>query len=556
MVKKKTAGPRLKICSQCEEPNPPRQFYCKSCNHPFYTEEYFANRAPLQSSTLVSPRAHEEPLSEYMEPPPGWDLYMVDGDECAEKMFSNLNRPKLVKMDSLNPSVREVRVFPQDSLFEIAGGTSCRVNETHELLFTGEQGCVDSVSVEGNWLATLVGNKKLLFWDLSLNEAELVCEIVYGDSFVYKATWIEQSQCRGVSTGLLLVVLLDRIEVLYIPAFTERESKRVFSISVEEALVFSTTVIPEPYFPCQAKGRVHADSCTVEILSVNNQTGFCHYFRLERGFQSDFPYQVRQIKVFGANIPVRRLTEDESTMSGTGTCVCFIDRFKFAVGYSTGEIGVFDVRDDHGPANIITYTAGYRRWLVDMVATGPETLLASYQAGSVLANIFSDNVGAVPIGGDVRSAQCFGIGALGNQVFSAMSSGVVLAVDWTLKDKVRRALTRYVSQWTVNVSENRVDPIASSSSLDDKVLDRLQTCSSPSGEYRLKIFPNEKLVTVNVRLLKPSDGASNEPPIEDQNRRGVRISCLSVIEKSGLVVYGLEGGLIHVVHLAPSPSAY
>ena len=544
MVKKKTAGPRLKICQKCEDPNPPRQFYCKSCNHPFYTEEYFASRPgvlPRQNAATV------EETSEFMKPIIQADHYIVDKQTLKNSLYSEIEKPVMKKNNENLVGNREIEIFfdKDVSTLFLDAGTSCLVQPGQHILFTGDaSGAVESVSLQDDLLALLVGGEKIQFWSISSKIGpKLIAQISDCSPHVSQIKWVSQSSVPGEVSGLLLVVSLDRIDLLLIPNFSA-EKNEFISISFRDSLVWSSASIPEPYYPAKADGRISPDGSEVQIVAVNNTSSFSHFFSLDSRFS------LKQMKVFGCNVPTRRVGDESSATSGTGMCVCFIsdDRFKFVVGLTTGLMVMYDLRDVQGPLMISQGLAGQRRWFREISSLGSDLFLTAFQAGCVVSN-FSDDPVITPIGGDVRSAQCMGIGAIGNQVFSAMNSGAVIHVDHTLREKIRRGMTRYLSLWGTLPQPAELETATISKSVEEEMFEKLSKKILHS-KFFLKLFP-EKTITKSLKYLKASDGASNEQAVppefgSDENIRAARISCLTTDGDRKLVAYGLEGGLVHL----------
>lgn len=538
MVKKKgvSAGPRLKLCSQCEEPNPPRQFYCKQCNHPFYSEEYFASRSVSQPVAAVAQIPGDE-LRESVA------VASVDADMLESLLYDPIasGRPAIAGLDSMDsPVVANVHIFPSSEDIKIPSKKSVRINRHHSLAFTGASASVDSVDLLNGVLAVVVDNSRIQFWSFS---SDCIGELSFEGTWIKQARWTRQSNSINF-LGLLAVVALDRIDLILVPASSPDSS----------VVVWSTKAIPEPFFPSHVDSRIGANSKSVELVCCNNENNFSHFFNLSginlnNGDQ--FAVSVKLLKVFASNDTVKRVADELSSSPSTGTCVAFIrdDRFRFAAGYTNGQISIFDLRNEHGPENTIVSLVGHRRWLVDLVSLGSEILLAAYQAGSVVLNINSDAV-IQPIGGEVKSAQCLGIGSIGNMVYTGMTSGVVLSVDRTLRDKIRRGMTRFVAQWETTSHQPATTVVGhmGAGALENQVIQRLTLKSH--GLFTVKLFDEKAGPAKSLKLIRASDGGSNEAvPKLDPSSRPLPVTCLIADEERRIVVFGLEGGLIHIVEI-------
>lgn len=551
MVKKKSsAGPRLKLCSKCEEPNPPRQFYCRQCNHPFYSDEYFASRIK-SSSPIVDGPDSEGVDNEYMNPPSRSDPYSVDpslveanliarlgsNEPCVGTRFENEKKSRTITLNSKGGSLN-------NEILELEAGTTKSIDHGDQFIFTGADS-VDAISFIGDYMAVLVDHRRVQVWSCKnalftlMGDVELV---PYSDNPVIKTVkWVQFSgQANGSIIGLLGIVLLDRVDIVSVKK-NDKFNQHTFT------LIWSSKIIPETYFPSNFDARVTQDGLNIELISTNNINNFVHYFVLSPTQERGTPLSITQLKVFGYNDPGRRVMSEEAEISSSiasGTCVTFFhdDMFKFATGYSNGQIVVYDKRDTHGPVSVLTSLGGLRRWLLDLVSLGDNDFLAALQAGCLISDLTSFQ----PIGGEVRTAQCFGIDAVGNNIFSAMSSGIVMSLDRTVRDKVRRAMTKTVALWTTSTMINRTEIAFGSLSLEEEILRRL-TRPSVYENINVELFYDDKRnLGKNIKNLRASDGASNEPEIE-QGRNGLTITCLRTQRSTGRVAYGTEAGFIHVL---------
>jgi hypothetical protein len=416
-------------------------------------------------------------------------------------------------------------------------------------MFCGDSSAsVDSVSILNDVLAVNVGGEKIEFWKISKPAPKFLGEVSGCFPYMSQVKWVSQSSVPGHVSGLLIVVSLDRLDLLLIPEFSEKNDKQ--NLAFNDALVWSSTSIPEPFFPAKADGRISPTGSEIQLISVNNTSSFSHFFSLSADAKSR-NLKLTQLKVYGCNIPARRLGEETSTSTGTGLCVSFVadHRYKFVSGLSTGLLALFDLRDDQGPETVTQAIAGQRRWFREILSLGNDTYVAAFQAGCVITNL-KDEGNIQPVGGDVKSAQCVGVGALGTQVFSAMNAGAVMYVDYTLREKIRRGMTKYLGIWGVQIEEEDLENETEKNSLEDHMFSRL-TKRQTYGKFMLKLFP-DKPIAKNLKYLKASDGASNETelPREFGDVRAARICCLAADETSRVVVYGLEGGLLHITYFS------
>lgn len=522
MVKKKTSfGPRLKACASCGEANPPRQFYCKACNQPFYSEEYFASRTcPKEEVELKL----ESEMTEYISPPKSLDI-VVDQETVRREIYNKLVGIKVETSPMREYGAKQLKISSSGGTIDecIQVHACMSIDPQNHFIYTGGAS-VDGISFSGDFMAVLVDNGKVEIWKISQTK-EIISEILFSNQYhVKQVRFIRHADPSDSAVGILSVVFVDRVDLFLIPNI----SGNLFDLTP----FWSTSEIPEPFFPTCVDGRIHPFcSNQIELVMTNNTSNFVHYFRIGDG-------RIFQTKIFGYNDTQKRAIDDLDS-SSTGMCVTWVvdNPFRFVAGYSNGQIVMYDVRDTHGPVRVLTSLAGMRRWLVELVSVGNDVFLAALQAGCVVVDWSQFQ----PIGGDVRTAQCFGMDAIDNIVFSAMSSGIVLSVDRTIREKIRRAMTKAIAVWTCKAT--RVQGGHSTDSLEEELLRRILSWDTEDVHVEL-FFDDKRNLGKNLKNLRASDGASNEPVIAP-GRQGVPIKCLRV--HGGMVAYGTQGGFVHLI---------
>jgi hypothetical protein len=100
-------------------------------------------------------------------------------------------------------------------------------------------------------------------------------------------------------------------------------------------------------------------------------------------------------------------------------------------------------------------------------------------------------------------------------------------------------MTGYVSQWECRRPDAE-DTHREGETLGDKVL---QKTRRRAEEYFVKIYPKREFPR-NLKNLRASDGANNDPSPLHEGTSPVLITCLT--SEGGLVAYGLDGGLVHL----------
>jgi hypothetical protein len=542
MVKRSSAGPRLKICKSCEEPNPPRQFFCKSCNTPFYSEDVLANRSRPSTPSNIS--LEEDDLESPIDvvavvlPEPkavdkaltSWKSRVIS--VVCEKADNSGSDP--VNLTLLSDS-KESSV--QDILLDIGDGHRCDENN----LFYNLGGTVNSISfLNDRVFAVLVNHSRIVIGETNghlLGHLDYTCH----DPEIKSIQWVPHLFSDSI-LGVITVVGLDGVEMHLIPKSMPSGSR----IDWNSSLIWRTDGIS--FFPSAIDVRTDSSSQFIELLITNNLNNFTHYIRI-----SIPDISTCLCRIYAYNDPVRRVSDDVSadvSSGATGTCVAFhkLNPYFFLTGFSNGTIGLFDIRNDQGPINVISTLAGIRRWLIDLVPSciDPTIVFSAFQAGAFV-NLDIADVQVQPIGGDVRSAQCWGIDAIGERVFCAMSSGVVITLDRTLRDKIRRGMTGYISAWgeISNMEQGKVSP--GILSLDDKILEA--ATKKREGKYVCRLFAPKKFPK-NIKHLKASDGASNEPNLsvlfhQQEPVTPVPIKCIRASD-NGTIAYGLDNGVVHI----------
>lgn len=535
-------NPRLKACSKCQVLNAPRTFFCKECNHPFYSEEYMAGRLDRKrSDPEESELSSVPPTPSIVEP----DFFQVDEFVHRMKMIpelfssyilsskqrSTINFDLLLgQSDSTKPiSIPELAHYSIDQHFP---DSSLIAKESYFINFGAP---IDSVSFNptNTCLVALASNHKFIFWDLIKNQS-------FG-SFESTECIKSVSFCSNFASpdivGILAVVKTDRIELVLIE-----------NPPISLRVIYSTfTIFKDPIFPTDVDCRFFNNS--IELLISNNLSSFVHFLRIEDNL---CPSSFRS---FGYNHVVNKVNIDDASSSIVqSTCVCFLRSSAnfFLVGYSAGTVCLWDVRNTSSPVQIITNTAGTRRYLNSVKSSwiSPQTAFAAFQAGSIIDLDPTDDSGEIiSIGGEIRNAQCFGIDCVGTRAFAAMSSGVVITIDTSLRGKLRRPLTSYVCQWEAEEEESATQASmdsTSGASLEEKLISKIMAKKS-NEKLIVKLF-NPKKIPNNLKLLKASDGASNEgfAKLRDsENSRSVPIRTI-VSSSDGLVAYGNDAGIVHI----------
>ena len=532
-------NPRLKACSQCQVLNAPRTFFCKECNHPFYSEEYMAGRLDRKRSEPDGSESSVPPTPSIVAP----DFFQVDEFAHRIKMMPELSSSYILSPHKVCSSINfDLFLGETDSTVPISipHHSHYSLNEkfsdasliAKESLFMNVGDPVDSISFNptNTCLATLVCNHRLIFWDLVRNESIACFE---SPDAVIKSVSFCSNFSSSEILGILAVVKTDRVELLLVENFSLR-------------LIFSTfDVFNDPLFPTDADCRFLNNS--IEVLISNNLSSFVYLIRLDDGLR------LSSFRSFGYNHVVNKVNIDDGSSSVVqSTCVSYLRASAnfFLAGYSAGTIGLWDIRNQSSPVQIITNTAGTRRFLLGLKTSwnSPQTAFAAFQAGSTLDLDPADDQGEiVSIGGDIRSAQCFGIDCVGTRAFAAMSSGVVITIDSSLRGKLRRPLTSYICQWEAEADTPPCpNIIATTMSLEEKLISKMGT-KKQNQKIHAKLFCPKKIPN-NLKLLKASDGASNEgftKLVSSESSVAVPIRCV-VSSSDGLVAYGNDVGIVHI----------
>lgn len=549
--------PRLKPCPNCQTFNAPRTFFCKECNHPFYSDEYMANRLDRKRS---DPSMMDEESTESVPPTPSvikpnvmeieeWldRLRMVPSESSLALDTSRRDEKsidvKLFVGDSTTPRTVSISERTCCSLSSLTSDSPIYAKDSF-LLFTG--GRIDAVSFNptGEFLVTLIENEKVLLWSLLQNDSPECLGTLQTTttsdpcSSTIKSVKFCSNFASSSVPGILVVIKTDRVELVLIERFHE---KNYFSTKV----IFTTFgTFEDPLFPTDADCRFLNNS--LELLISNNVSSFVYFVRIGDGLA------VTSFRTFGYNHVINKANVEGANASSQSTCVCFLRQSAnfFLAGYSTGNIGLWDLRNPSlGPLQIVSNSAGTRRYLLEVNSswTDPRVAFAAFQAGSFIDLDPSDDMigDIVSIGGDVRSAQCFGIDSVDSRVFVAMSSGVLLTLDTSLRNKLRRPLTGYVCQW--EAEEIDADLVAKgSSSTEERLISKIKI-GRKYFEMHAKFFPIQKIPN-NLKLLKASDGASNEgfsKLVNSDKSIPVPIKCVKSTS-NGLVAYGTDAGIVHI----------
>ena len=535
-MSRKSAGPRLKICQECGEANAPRQFFCKQCSHPFYSEEYLSARASV--SRPSTPASSEQDLPAVKRGPE----ISVLNEIFFPKLIHAINRilvDDLVAASGAAPD-RALTVYSNSGeMTEVVLARNESLPVTDGVIVSTGCAAITHVSVLNGITAVATDKGDILFFRHSQApkpSAAFLGVMEMGESVVgLEFVKFSSSPVHSVS-GLIVVATIDAVRIFCVPLFADGVP---VSISTDSAEVWSTEHIEGRIFPSCCDARVSMDGKCVEIIFGNNLSNFFHFFSLR--FDDCGALRVEDKRVFGYNDPNRRTAD---TATATGTCVAFsgLEESIFFAGLSNGEILKFDLRNDFGPELVVSTLAGIRRWLVALKPSlvDSDVVLAAYQAGAVVT-VSEREVAA--IGGEIRTAQCFGVAEIGNRVFSALSSGCVVTCDRTVRDKLRRAMTGYIARWSGTPTTNPLT-VDDGQSLEERLL---RSIDQPiTGRCFVKLYEKKKPPR-NLKTVKASDGASNEPadaigPIEIDTRP-LAVKCMAATADG--IVYGTEGGFLH-----------
>ena len=427
------------------------------------------------------------------------------------------------KKSSRDISVQMGKGFQRTLSVELEDHQVFKIDSDNVIANTGADDCVNCVCFNGETVAMLVDNSVVQFWtvDSELNSINFVGDMDLGPDVV-RIKWVKWALSPGRIMGLLAVVTLTNVQLHVIPSLSP---SMLLTIDPTSSLLWTCSA---SFFPNNLDARISKDR--IEIITSNNANNFIHLFllRVDQGGT-----KLARVKVFA--------TSDNS--SDASTCCAFVGNSNFFfAGLSNGSIFLWDIRDDHGPKDTIITLAGIRRWLVDLKSTDSLatcSVLAAFQAGAIV-NMESE-IQVQPIGGDVKTSQCLGIDCVGSRVFVAMSSGVVLTMDRSLRDKLRRGMTGYVSQWECESVENDLSSSSSASLMSKLMQNRRKDIKKIYlNIYEKKEFPK------NLKNLKASDGANNDPsPLRPNDSRTSPLSIKCLCAADQIVGYGLEGGLVH-----------
>lgn len=501
--------PRLKACSECSTLNAPRSFYCKQCNHPFYSQEYLGVRGfakPVEELIPVEPKSFE-PATAVIEQflSKVGDIVMAGVGGCTEPVF-------------------ELRVIDQENEKRIlVPEVSCWEFCENNIFLNCGKGAVTSVAFAGSrFLACLVGNTDIVVWiisetGISGKNYHFESNFSQPKNFIKSVTFVRY--LWTAEKAVLAILFLDRVELWQV-SNAAGDMARVWS---------SQETIPSP-------------SCVDARL-------------IDRG-DGNFGIELLVGSAISEGVYLVQITP-EYTLAGARVFVeknwCSVVGFLqdpnfFLTGLGSGEsISLWDGRDTRGPISVMSNAVGNRRFLTDLTVSDsdPAIAFAAFQSGTVLN--FSSSAELLtmqPIGGEVKSAQCFGMDAIGSRVFAAMSSGVVLTLDLMVRDKLKRAMTDYVGIWEGENLENPRaihNPIFSNKPpLESKLFDSLAT--NPFTNVTCRIVP-PKSRTKQLKHLRATDGASNErEPSEGKEA----VPVLALRTNGDWVACGTAVGIVHL----------
>lgn len=453
--------------------NAPRSFYCKECDHPFYPEEYLASRGVARPSSTKPSQACS------ILPPPE-DIARFLHPHGLISPSSDLIHPPVSL--TINSVTREIAYLE-----------SISVDEDH-VFFNCGPGPVTSVTFAGDdTVACLVSHCRIVIHQLDNTVSYKFPDFIHSIKFV--------RHLHNSTSGVLGIVFLDRIELWLVR-------------SDGIGRCWSTEVT----FPTCFDARLVASH--IELLVGTENEGVV-YFSINDSFVVEY---------------TRRFPESSSVASVAFLRAPGVSNF-FISGPLSGEnISLWDLRDTRGPVNSFPNMSGNRRFLTGLSPSSidPATVFAAFQSGTIV-NL--PNMTMMAIGGEVKSAQCFGVDSLGSRVFVAMSTGAVLTVDNTVRDKLKRAMTDYVVTWDGKKGGmmEKMD-FPDMSELEKKIFSSI---SSSWRDVSVTIHPPKRRTT-QLKKLRATDGACNE-------RSGdgwVPIKCLAVGDER--VGYGTDAGIVHI----------
>ena len=396
-------------------------------------------------------------------------------------------------------------------------------------VFLNAGGSVGSLAFSRNFLAVLA-ESRVSFWTLGGRECLGFLQVTGAISI----SWVSHLSSESVA-GVLVVLHLDKVELYSVEKvgwenFSENEN---FEKKKIHFLPFWVSPAEVGFLSCAA---ARFDGTEIELL-LGASKSVVHLVRIGSAHNSS-------------------VSESPSTSSSNSyphsshpSCVSFLSDSQspfFLSGYWNGDIALWAVRNARSPVSVTSTLAGIRRWLVDLTPSpsDPKTVFAAYQSGAIV------RLGAEvsPIGGDPKSAQCWAVDVVGACVVVAgMSSGVVISLDSSLRDKLRRPMTGYISQWEQKLCGTSRPLDSSTSDLNSRILALLNR-KTEGGEVYCEIFPKKKIPT-NLKHVRAGDGAGNEPaaPIHINT---VPVAVSAVRASEHWVACGTEAGLVHLHRMA------
>lgn len=483
--------PRLKTCVSCGTLNAPRQFYCTQCSTGFYSEEKLANRVVGQTVPAVCEEA-------------------IALDESVINAFIKkiAYTHKSLNFGSVSGSPICVCVTDEEakeSVLSLCAGECAAVSNGNLLLNVGRP--CKCLALADDCLAVLTDDGQVCVW-----------EHVSG-GFRYMHTFRCVEECVGLPTCLATGI-----------SFVENMgSHLIFVVCTQKIILVETStgrifweLDNDQLYTC---GVARFSGDTIEILVGVNEG---------------------PIRLFGIDSGGSIMYEDAFFSKFSATCMHFLGSLSpyFVAGYTHGEILLWDTRSSVLCINSTSTLAGIRRWLGDLCVSNG-SVFAGFQTGAIV------NLGAeiIPIGGDPKNAQCWNVAGIGPNIFAAMSSGVVLTLDTSLREKLRRPMTGYLSRWTVypqqettlhtTTQQDTTLHTTPQPSLAETVVHSLLHPRLISPNVYVEIFSSVK-APANLKFAK--SGATNEPPAGPRPP----ISVNAIRASGNIIAEGTEAGIVRI----------